>query len=155
MNSNQQHSDDATGNHQPTSVDSTLAAWLGGLGLLPFMGAVVCIATSEAAHVGLLLFSSYSLAIAAFLAGSLWLSRPANALLSLGSNLLVLFAVGAFLLTTVRPVLGLTLQALCYGFALYADVRAGRPAAYLNLRRRLSAAVIALHGLAIYWLFLL
>ncbi|BFM11287.1 DUF3429 domain-containing protein [Simiduia litorea] len=138
---------------EPHSADLVHLAmvWLGYLGLLPFAAALVLMAFVQQAQLGLLLFSCYSCAIATFLAGSLWQPRAPNIALTLASNLIVLLAVGALLLSFVRPVAGLTLLAVCFYLSFFAERFAGRSPDYVRLRRRLTGTVILCHALAIYW----
>lgn len=138
---------------EPTSAELVHLAivWLGYLGLLPFAAALVLMAFAQQAQLGLLLFSCYSCAIATFLAGSLWQPQVSNIALALASNLVVLLAVGALLLSFVRPVAGLTLLALCFYLSFFAERFAARSPAYVRMRRRLTGTVIFCHALAIYW----
>ncbi|MDN3639384.1 DUF3429 family protein [Simiduia curdlanivorans] len=141
--------------HRPEPTSAELVhltmVWLGYLGLLPFAAALVLMAFAQQAQLGMLLFSCYSCAIATFLAGSLWQPQVSNIALALASNLVVLLAVGALLLSFVRPVAGLTLLALCFYLSFFAERFAARSPAYVRMRRRLTGTVILCHALAIYW----
>ncbi|MBO6701951.1 MAG: DUF3429 domain-containing protein [Pseudomonadales bacterium] len=133
----------------------TLVTALGALGIVPFFLALWL----PDPALSLRVFSTYSLAILSFLAGSWW----ATALVSAGpsenqrlpivmfSNVVVLLALGLVLWSDERTLLGLAglyiVQAVC---ERRAAVFEAQPAYYRTMRSVVTAVVVGLHVLA--WL---
>lgn len=128
------------------------AAWLGGLGLIPF--AVAALVTmiaddSELRLLALRAFVAYSAVILAFLGGVRWgaaLGEAGWRALSL-SVVPSLIAFGCLL---IEPDVALKLLALTYAVVGVFDVLRRPapewPAWFMKLRGRLSGAVVVIHG---------
>lgn len=128
------------------------AAWLGGLGLIPF--AVAALVTmiaddSELRLIALRAFVAYSAVILAFLGGVRWgaaLGEAAWRALSL-SVVPSLIAFGCLL---IEPDVALKLLAVTYAAVGVFDVLRRPapewPAWFMKLRGRLSGAVVVIHG---------
>jgi hypothetical protein len=130
---------------------TSTAAWLGWLGLLPFLLGTLLVLHPEWREAGLLAFRSYGAVILSFLGGVRWgaalaESRGQGAALSVA----VLPALVGWTALLAPPASGMSL--LAAGFLAQAALDARFPppgvwpAAYRRLRLRLSAAVLALHA---------
>lgn len=128
------------------------AAWLGGLGLIPFGAAALVTMIADDSQLRLLAlraFVAYSAVILAFLGGVRWgaaLGEAGWRALSL-SVVPSLIAFGCLL---IEPDVALKLLALTYAVVGVFDVLRRPapewPAWFMKLRGRLSGAVVVIHG---------
>ncbi len=144
----------------PSPKVPSAAAWLGGLGFLPFLSLSVSLPILDGDQRALAARAllAYGAVILSFLGGVQWglaIAAPPPALLWPRLSLSVMPSLLAWLAVLLPTKLGFCLLVLSLALVLWADLRAvgqgAAPAWYGRLRLPLSCAVMTSLALAALW----